>query len=189
MAFNDKQGNSIMSIDKFNYAPITKNDVAGYTHPVMSAIAGLIEIGIAFQLAEGELYADGGRFYSDSSTVGVDLSLNIASLPEKIKAEWFGNDHDPLTGKTVVSTTDTPIELAIAFRALKKDGQYTYFKMYVAKASLGDETMTTKSSDINYQTENLTLKCTAKVIDSSLFEKQLAGSDGAEASTFFNAAV
>lgn len=167
MAFNDKAKNSVTSIDSFHYAVLTQNDNLGYTHPAMTAIPGLNEIGWSYDTAEGEFYADGQKIYADSSVIGIDLNSILASIPEADRAAMFGSSYSTDVGS--VKTTDVAPEIAVAFRAQLRDGQYKYYKFNVATAQLGDTTQQTKTGDFNYQTENVTFKCIAKTLDSELY--------------------
>ena len=168
MAFVDKALNSVLSIDKFHYAVITKNDNTGYTHPAMKEIPGLIEISFNTETATGELYADGMKVYSDSAVVGISLNTTLASVPVGDRAAMLGNDYNDTTDVLSVKTSDVAPEIAIAFRAQFRDGQYKYYKFNVAKAEIGEQTATTKSGDITYQTEELVFNCVAKTLDAEL---------------------
>lgn len=184
MAFTDKAKNSIISIDKFHYAVLTANTASDYTHPAMTPIEGLIEIGFSYETAEGELYADGQKIYADSSTVGIDLTTSLASIKEVDRALIFGNTYTANSGS--VKTTDIAPEICVAFRAQMRDGQYKYYKFNVATAQLGDTSMSTKTGDISYQTEEVIFKCLAKAEDKELYNFKTT--DVADA-TFFNAVV
>jgi len=189
MAFIDKNNNNIIGISDFHYALLTENTISAYTHAEMTPIVGLAQVGVSPVLAEGSFYGDNSRLLYEKSITGFDLTVELGSIPEAVKAEWFGNDYNETTGKVIIKSSDISGELAIAFKAVKADGQFTYFKFLASKAQLGDSSIATKGSDITFQSETITFNCIARITDGALYEKQLAGTDGAEGADFFNAVV
>lgn len=184
--FTDKQANSAISIRDFHYALVGENTADAYSHPKMERVEGLIEVSIEPEdTGYTPFYADGNKLYTDSSIMGINVVVNLASIPHSIKAEWFGNSYEEVDGKVSVKTSDMAKQLTFGFSSQKRDGEQAYFKFNVATPQLGTSAYRTKSETIEYQTETITFKVSGRLLDSELYTVQL--SDEAGLTGFFDA--
>ena len=159
----EKQKALIKGIDQFHYGLVTKNDSTGYESEKMKHIEGLNQIQISFNSVAGEYYGDNMKIIEETNLTGASLTINIASIPENYLAEMLGQDVeiDEQTGRitSYTSVGDTQQEICVGFRVRLSTGEFVYYKFYVGRAQLGDETLQTADSNINYTDQTLTINC------------------------------
>ena len=143
-----------IGLDSLYYSKITENASGEETYATPVKLAKAIEAEVSVELNEAILYADDGtdtvikEFKSGSITLGVnDIGTDAAK---------------DLTGATVdrngvlVSTgEDTPVPVAIGFRAKTANGKYRYFWIYRVLFGIPGTSLKTKGDSVEFQTPSI----------------------------------
>ncbi len=145
---------STIGLDSLFYAKITE-DLDGnetYGNPIPLAKAMTAELSV--DPAEAQLFADDGlsevvrEFKSGTITLGIDdIGTTVAS--DLIGATIDDNN------VIVSSQEDTPMPVAIGFRAKKSNGKYRYFWFYRVKFGIPGASLQTKGDSITFSTPTI----------------------------------
>ena len=143
-----------IGLDKLYFAPITlsANGYESYGTPVQLAKA--ISASLTVELAEGELYADDALSEKVSEFKSGKLSLGVDDIGIQAARILTGATVDQ-NGVLVSSTEDTPMPVAIGFRAKKSDGTYRYYWLYKVLFSVPGAELNTKGDSISFSTPKI----------------------------------
>lgn len=123
-------------------------------------LAGLVEANLTLNTASGELYADNIRWEHDEQFVSGSLASEIADLGLDKQAVLFGHTYTEATKKLVKNANDSSPYGTLGFvRTLSVRGVGKVYQAVVfnrAKAAEGDDSVQTKGSSIEYQTNPVT---------------------------------
>lgn len=135
------------------------------TQTVVKEVAGAIDATITPASESTKLFADDGVFADVTSLGDISISLNIASVPDEVQADWFGHAKNS-EGVMIASKDDTAKHFALGFRSLNHDGTFKYVWIYKALASLPESGYHTKEGNtVTMQTKTITLNCSPRVSD------------------------
>ena len=122
-----------IGLDKLFYAPITEAANGDETYGTPVQLAKAISADLSVELAEATLYADDG-----ASEVVKEFKSGTLSL------------------KVIISTSeDTPLPVAIGFRAKRSNGKYRYFWLYRVKFGIPATNLATKGDSITFNTPTI----------------------------------
>lgn len=123
-------------------------------------LAGLVEANLTLNTASGELYADNIRWEHDEQFVSGSLASEIADLGLDKQATLFGHTYTANTKKLEKNANDSAPYGVLGFvRTLSVRGVGKVYQAVVfnrAKAAEGDDSVQTKGSSIEYQTNPVT---------------------------------
>lgn len=141
-------------------APITQDDADGTKYGTLQKLAGAMEMTITPENNEADVQsADDGEFDVVYPDPQYTISLQLADIPLKIRAQLLGNKMDD-NGVLVRTSDDQPIYFAMGFRSEKSDHTYRYVWIYKLRADpIGDTFATREGDTVTRQTGTLT--CTA----------------------------
>ena len=143
-----------IGLDKLYFAPITlsANGYESYGTPVQLAKA--ISASLTVELAEGTLYADDALSEKVSEFKSGKLSLGVDDIGIQAARILTGATVDQ-NGVLVSSTEDTPMPVAIGFRAKKSDCTYRYYWLYKVLFSVPGAELNKKGDSISFSTSKI----------------------------------
>lgn len=160
-----------IGLSNLHFCFLTKDDATGATYETeMVAAPGVTEVGITVEKAEGSIYADDILYDSYIGVSSYTVSIDIATLPESLRAKLAGHEYDESTGTVVEKATDSAKEVGIAFKSLNSDGSYKFVKLFKGKFAEAGESYKTKGEQIEYQTKKLEGKFYARIFDGKIKE-------------------
>lgn len=106
--------------------------------------------------------ADDGIWDSGSDWTDTTLVITVVEAELATLAQLTGADFDT---ELKEGTFNEPIEVALTFSALRRDGGYRLYRYFCCKCTGFKITHNTKGTDNNAQTYELTFKCTPREKD------------------------
>ena len=155
---------TLIGLSDLHYALLTKDDDTGVTYETPVHIPGLIEATINTNANIQTQFADDGPMDVFGQIGEVELSLTVTDLPLATQAILLG--HELGTDGTIIhKSTDTAPNLAIGFKAQKRNGKYRYWWLLKGIMAEPSATRRTKESTVNFQTATITGKFVARNYD------------------------
>ncbi|MDO4929178.1 MAG: phage tail protein [Corynebacterium sp.] len=143
-----------IGLDKLYYATITENESGEETYVTPKPLAKAISAELSVELAEAILYADDGASEVVKEFKSGTLALGIDDLKPEVAAELTGCTLDD--NKVLVATSEDGAKpVAIAFRARRSNGKYTYFWLYRVKFAPPATSLNTKGDSISFATPSI----------------------------------
>ena len=146
-------------IDLFAWEVLTDDD-SGVTFGEPFRIAKAIEATINPKTNEASLYADDAMVEYFAGVTGYDVSLNIDDLKTEVKGKLLGYSTDA-DGVVIENNELNAKEHAIAFRALRSDGDYEYRVLYKVRFAPTEDRYQTQGDNVEFQTPTITGKAMA----------------------------
>lgn len=129
----------------------------GYGTPV--ALPGAVSIALAPQGELYKFYADNIEYYRCAVNNGYEGDLEVAMLPDSFLKDVLGNTVDE-TNKVMTEVADTAtVEFALGFQ-FEGDEKASRFWFYNCVATRPEVSGDTKESNIEVQTEKITISST-----------------------------
>ncbi len=123
----------------------------------------LISVKIQPKNSEAQLYADNQSIEASNVISEYTLTFDTAALPLEYKAYLLG--HRVEDGVMKVSNKDSAPYFGIAFQSDKANGTARYVKFLKVKFSEPEETSSTKSENVEYQTPTMTATAIYRISD------------------------
>ena len=144
---------ALVGLDDLHYSILKKDNATGVTYSTVTAIPGAITVDMQPQSNSNTLYADNSPFAVANSFGGVTVSIEIAALPLKVRAELLG--HKIESGKMIGKADDVAPYVALMFKSLKHNDKYRYVKLLKGKFNEPQETPTTKTDSPEFSTPTM----------------------------------
>ncbi|MCD8502946.1 MAG: phage tail protein [Bacillaceae bacterium] len=128
-------------------------DVVEYEAP--ESLIGAINATINPTVNTQELYADDQLWESVSALGKIDVEVETAELPLKLRAKLGG--HTLENGVLIEKSTDVAPHVALGFKSLKSNGKYRYVWLLKGVAEPMAEDYSTKADNIEHKTPKLKL--------------------------------
>ena len=146
-----------IGLDKLFYAPITEAANGDETYGTPVQLAKAISADLSVELAEATeatLYADDGASEVVKEFKSGTLSLGVDDIGASVAAALTGITID--RNKVIISTSeDTPLPVAVGFRAKRSNGKYRHFWLYRVKFSIPATNLATKGDSITFNTPTI----------------------------------
>lgn len=143
-----------IGLDKLFYAPITEAANGDETYGTPVQLAKAISADLSVELAEATLYADDGASEVVKEFKSGTLSLSVDDIGASVAAALTGITID--RNKVIISTSeDTPLPVAVGFRAKRSNGKYRYFWLYRVKFGIPATNLATKGDSITFNTPTI----------------------------------
>lgn len=149
-------------------------------------IPGVTQCSRTAQVNSNDFYADNVLYWRGNADTGDEITVTTAFFPDAVKAQMLGWKVD--TKGALVRTTDgNPKEFAMAYQ-VEGDQKPRAKVVYSCIASVPNETSSTKGENIEVQTEEMSIRSKAIVVNGhESVDAVLNKSDDAAAfATFFN---
>jgi phi13 family phage major tail protein len=117
-----------------------------------------VNVDVNFEYAEGSDYADGIRIAHKKKMTGASVGMELADLPEEVKADWFDWEAD---GDDYLITEQDPNSIGVGFyfwqeTPVTEADAYCAYWVYKSKFSPDSISGSTSNDSISYQHHNVT---------------------------------
>lgn len=143
-----------IGLDSPYIAELVKDTAEGTTYKAPEYLGRAIKATLQPILATGTLESEDEVELDESQIIGYTVSIEVSQLDDYMRAKLFGHRRDA-SGGIVVSSDDTPPELALLFRtALSDKKNYKYTVLYKGTFKPNEESNETKKKEsITYGVE------------------------------------
>lgn len=151
----ERKYGEFVGVDNLHYSLITADSSASYTTGTPVYLAPVAEIAGAPEVNNLTTYYDnkaGNNFVTEGKT---ELKIVVSNVPAETMATILGKKYDSTSGRVYDDGQANPPYVALGFRYNMSDG-YRYYWYLKGTFSGGSEDSTTKSSDLDVKTYELT---------------------------------
>ena len=142
-------------LDSLYYARVVDNNNNTYTHLLPIEIKGTAKISITPNSDANNVNSEKGQMEKAAVLRLIQVEIESAGLTPVLQAALLGHEIDD-EGIIRFNKVDTPIEVAIGFRAKKINGSYTYVWLYSGKFKSIVKDYKTSGKDISLQIPHIT---------------------------------
>jgi len=142
-----------VGLSNLYYATLTSDASGGVVYDTPTIITGIITANINPNSVVETLFADDGPLEVATQLGNIEFELVVADIPLNIQAVLLG--HTISAGIMTRLATDTPIWVAIGFKALKSNGNYRYAWLVKGKFREPELNHETKDDSVNFQTPTI----------------------------------
>ena len=125
---------STIGVDKYTYFEVDTDTSAGITYKDGYTLPGTVQITPTDRGNNNVFDADNGQYEVDSYIEKPGHDIENADIPPEVDAAWRGLKTDDAGGVEVGAEVKIPY-FGVAWRVLKHDGSYRYFRSYKGKYS------------------------------------------------------
>lgn len=157
----DKKYGEFVGVDSLYYALISQDDDAGYMAGTPTRLAPAAEISGEAEVNNTPTYYDnkpGNNYVSEGVTT---LTITVSNVPAQLMATLLGKSYDAATGRVYDSGEPIPPDVAVGFRYNMGSDGYRYYWYLKGTFSGGAEEASTKKSDVDIKTYQLTFTAVA----------------------------
>lgn len=155
---------AIIGLKDLHYAIIEKEDENETVYGEVKRLGPARAFNMSPTVNTGDLRADDGPLFSDTSKGPTNISLNTAYLEAEVEADLLGKKLDE-RGGVVDSGDDNAPYVAVGGRAEDARGGYEWFWVYRIKFAPSEENKETKEDTPTYQTPTLTGQSLPRIND------------------------
>ena len=117
-----------------------------------------MNVDVNFEYAEGSDYADGIRIAHKKKMTGASVGMELADLPDSVKADWFDWEAD---GNDYLITEQDPNSIGVGFyfwqeTPVTEADAYCAYWVFKTKFSPDSISGSTSNDSISYQHHNVT---------------------------------
>lgn len=117
-----------------------------------------VNVDVNFEYAEGSDYADGIRIAHKKKMTGASVGMELADLPDSVKADWFDWEAD---GNDYLITEQDPNSIGVGFyfwqeTPVTEADAYCAYWVFKTKFSPDSISGSTSNDSISYQHHNVT---------------------------------
>ena len=117
-----------------------------------------VKVDVNFEYAEGSDYADGIRIAHKKKMTGASVGMELADLPDSVKADWFDWEAD---GNDYLITEQDPNSIGVGFyfwqeTPVTEADAYCAYWVFKTKFSPDSISGSTSNDSISYQHHNVT---------------------------------
>lgn len=134
-------------------AVVTKNDTTGYTAEKPVKLARTLSVKVSDKFTQEKIYSDDGVEEVVESYEGSDLEINVNTLAPQDYALLFENLYK--NGFLLKASGDGAREVAIGWRAKKRNGKYEFDWYYCGKLERPEQNYETQEEKTKTQTAGL----------------------------------
>lgn len=152
------------------YRPVTKNDGTGYVvdDEKYKDVPGAVSCSPTDNKEDFEIFADDGIWDSGSEWKSTDLEITVTEAELETMADIIGAEFDPENLEMEEGTFDNAPEIALSFRALRRDGGYRLYRYFSARCTGYSVSHQTKGQDNNSQNYTFRFRCTERKTDGKI---------------------
>ena len=134
-------------------AVVTQNDTLGYTTGTPVKLARTLSVKVSDKFSQEKIYSDDNIEEIIESYEGTDLEINVNTLAPQDYALLFENLYKD--GFLLKSSGDGAKEVAIGWRAKKRNGKYEFNWYYCGKLERPEQNYETQEDKTKTQTASL----------------------------------
>lgn len=129
-----KKPSTTIGVDKYTFFKVEEDIADGITYGDAYTLPGTVQITPTDSGGNNVFDADNGQYEVDSYIEKPGHDIENADIPPEVDAMWRGLETDEFGGVEVGEETEVPY-FGVAWRTLKADGSYRYFRTYKGKYS------------------------------------------------------
>ncbi len=152
-----------IGVDRFFYAPLTKDDDTGTDYGPAVYLPGVNIVALNPNTEIGSFYADDGIFETYVIEGERELQVSFSGISNEVAAALTGAQYE--NGLMIDKRGDSPPYVAVGFRSQKSNGEYRYVWVYKGRFVKAQMTSYTKSNSISPQNDIYTFKAVCRVSD------------------------
>lgn len=152
-----------VGLNDLHFAILTEDTKDTLTYEVPEPMVGAINATINPTVNTQELYADDQLWESISALGKIEVEIETADLPLKVRAKVLGNKYE--NGVLIESKDDVPPYLALGFKSLRKGGKYRYVWLLKGVAQPMGEEYTTKKDNVEHKTPVIRFTFMPRIFD------------------------
>lgn len=147
-----------IGVDRYTFFKVTEDTASGITYEDGYTLPGTVQITPTDSGGSSTFGADNGDYEVDSYIEKPGHDIENADIPPEVDAMWRGLEVDEAGGIEVGDNVDIPY-FGVAWRTLKQDGSYRYFRTHKGKYSFASN-VGGKTKPQNGAPEHQTAKAT-----------------------------
>ena len=144
----------IKNIGKAYYALLLTDAVEGATYAPTEYLEGLREITVTPTEQQGDIYAEGVVWDTDTENGPINISFDVTDIPLATRAKLFGHKLSA-TGGVIDNQKDAAPYLALMYEKTLKDGVVEYVTLYKGKLMKPEDKGKTREGGVEYQTKSV----------------------------------
>lgn len=126
------------------------------TYGIPTRVPGAITANFSPNASNDTIFADDGPYDTASTLGAMTLELNVADLPNELRALILGATYDATTGLLIHKSTDVPPYVAVGMSVVKSNGANRLIWYLKGKFAAPDDNNQTKADSINWNTPTIT---------------------------------
>ncbi|AKL96623.1 phage major tail protein [Clostridium aceticum] len=152
----DNKYGEFVGVDNLHAAIVLEDSFENYLAETPEYLAPSAEIAGAPEINSTPTYYDNVPANTYIGEGVTTLTLTIAGIPAEKAAKYLGKKYDPISGRVYDDGQPNPPDVAISFRFNKGKSGYRYYQYLKGTFSGGTEEATTKTSNIDVKTYQMT---------------------------------
>lgn len=144
----------IKNIGKAYFALLLTDTDLGATYDTTEYLEGLREITVTPTQNQGDVYAEGVVWDTDTEDGPINISFDVTDIPLETRAKLFGHKIST-TGGVIDSQKDEAPYLALMYEKTLKDGVIEYVTLYKGKLMKPEDKGKTREGSVEYQTKTV----------------------------------
>lgn len=144
-----------VGLNDLHFALLEEDTKETLTYAPPKDLVGAINATINPTVNTQEIYADDQLWESISALGKIDVEIEIADLPLKVRAKILGNKI--VDGVLIENKADVPPHIALGFKSLKSNGTYRYVWLLKGVAQPMAEDYSTKKDSVEHKMPKLKL--------------------------------
>lgn len=141
-----------VNIKNLHYSVVTKDDSSGITMGNITSIPKLMEITMAPNVQEGQLYGDGSVSDKESKLESISVTINLNKLPLKDRAAMQGHTYSK--GVVEEGVDNIAPYIALAFEIETTTGKSEYVWLYKGKLTPPTDDLKQREGGVTYSTSS-----------------------------------
>ncbi|MCI8521188.1 MAG: hypothetical protein HFE51_10440 [Clostridia bacterium] len=129
-----KKPSTTIGVDRYTFFELEEDTATGITYKTGYTLPGTVQITPTDSGGNSVFDADNGAYEVDTYLEKVGHDIENADIPPEVDAMWRGYKPDDVGGVEVGAIVNVPY-FGVAWRTLKNDGSYRYFRTYKGKYS------------------------------------------------------
>lgn len=129
-----KKPSTTIGVDRYTFFELEEDTASGITYKAGYTLPGTVQITPTDSGGNSVFDADNGAYEVDTYLEKVGHDIENADIPPEVDAMWRGYKPDDVGGVEVGAIVNVPY-FGVAWRTLKNDGSYRYFRTYKGKYS------------------------------------------------------
>lgn len=153
-----KKPSTTIGVDKYTFFKVLTDTASGTTYDEAYSLPGAVEI-VPTDAGGSQVFdADNGAYSTTTYIEKIGHDITNADIPPAVDAMWRGLEVDEFGGVAVGSNIKT-VYFGVAWRTLRDDNSYRYFRAYKGSYSFASNTGG-KTKPSSGAPENQTAKAT-----------------------------
>lgn len=142
---------ALVGLKNIHYAVISADSDSGTTYDTPKKIGNAVSVDINPSTQKAALYGDDMAVATATAMGEVTVTIETTDIPLEDLATLLGATADSTTGEIIFKSTDVAPYVGLAFESEKHDGGIRCMKLLKGKFAQTQETINTKSEQLQYQ--------------------------------------